>query len=281
MSSPSKPPKLPLSLILALHPAKIDAFLSHLHRCLQTPAGVDTVLLFICYTSRLASSLLTSASAARLQASARALLSNLVVAGAASEKLRGVAVDRVQAARSLRALSDLLSEFRMFTRLWSLLGLYQGIKGLAARELSGQAAALGAFDRAMPWLQLGSCVALQVLENGAFLAMKGVLPLKRETIGWSMTWSSRFFAAYVGLELGKLLVEKIRKERGEGAQSEKDVELAAWRENWNRSFVKSLAWMPLTIHWSLEKGLVPDMAVGALATVPGVIQMSKLWRDTA
>lgn len=274
MSSPSKegkPPKLPLSLILALHPAKIDAFLAHLHRCLQTPAGIDTVLLFVGYSSRLASALLTSAPSTTLQASARALLANLVTDAAKIPN-----PNTTQVARSLRTLSDLMSEFRMFTRLWSLLGLYFSLKGLVRKELAGQGARQGAFDRAVPWLQVGSCVALQVLENGAYLAMKGVLPWKRATIMRAFAWSSRFFAAYVGLELGKLVVEKIRRERGEVAEKEAD-----WRAQWNRSLVKSLAWAPLTVHWSLEKGLVGDMAVGALATIPGVIGMSKLWRDTA
>ena len=272
-AAPGKPPKLPLSVILALHPAKVDAFLAHLHRCLSTPSGIDTTLLFVGYTSRLASALLLSAAPAALQASARTLLSNLV----SSDVVKIPALNTTQAARSLRALADMLSEVRMFTRLWSLLGLYFSLKGLAKRELSGQGAKLGAFDRAVPWLQVSSLVGLQVLENGAFLALKGVLPWKPATIGKTFKWSARFFAAYVGLELGKLVVEKVRRERGDGGEKEE----AEWRGQWNASFLKSLAWAPLTVHWSLEKGLVGDMAVGALATIPGVIGMSKLWRETA
>ncbi|KAI6290539.1 hypothetical protein MCOR33_011226 [Pyricularia grisea] len=32
---------VPLSASLAAAPANVDAFLSHLHRCLQTPTGID------------------------------------------------------------------------------------------------------------------------------------------------------------------------------------------------------------------------------------------------
>ena len=276
MASPSKPPKLPLSVILTLHPANIDAFLSHLHRCLQTPAGIDTVLLFVGYASRLTSSLLLSTPSHNLQTSARAFLAKFVADAAKLPRL-----NTAQTARSLRALADMLSEFRMFTRLWSLLGLYLNLKRLTARELSGEGAKLGAFDRAMPWLQAGSLVTLQVLENSAYLAMKGVLPLKRETTGRAFIWSARCFAAYVGLEIGRLVVEKIRKERGEKGEKVESKELEAWRGEWKTAFVKSLAWAPLTVHWSLEGGLVSDLAVGALAFIPGVIQISKLWKDTA
>lgn len=279
MASPSKPPKLPFGLILALHPARIDAFLCHLHRCLQTPGGIDTVLLFVGYASRLASALLSHPAAARLQASvARALVAARLLAGGAAKTPGPGAPATAQAARSLRALSALLSEFRMFTRLWSLLGLYLKVKGLAAAELSGSAARLGAFDRAMPWLQTGSLVALQVFENAAYLASRGVLPLQPATTGAAFTWSARCFAAYVGLEIGRLVVERVRRER---AEVDEKGELERWRGEWNTAFVKSLAWAPLTVHWSLEKGLVSEAAVGALGTIPGVIGITTLWRDTA
>lgn len=276
---PAKPPKLPLGVILALHPSNIDAFLSHLHRCLQTPAGVDTVLLFVGYTSRLASSLLTSAPATRLQQSARILLARYLGDAGAKIKLPGPGL--ATTADGLRALSALLSEFRMFTRLWSLLGLYLSLKRLAGREVSGAGAELGAYDRVLPWLQLGSGIALQVLENGAYLSMKGVLKWDPATTGWAFTWSARCFAASVGLEIGRLLVEKIRKETGDKGEKDVAAEMAAWRSEWTASFVKMCSWAPLTLHWSIEGGVVSEMAVGALGTVPGIIGITRLWRSTA
>ncbi|SPO03017.1 uncharacterized protein DNG_05698 [Cephalotrichum gorgonifer] len=289
-SSPAgaKPPKLPLSVILALHPANIDAFLAHLHRCLQTPSGIDSVLLFVGYTSRFAASLLTSAPAAQLQQTAPLLLAGLLASSkpdAAAKIVGAGAAARARtlgAAESLRALSTLITEFRTITRLWALLGMYLSLKRLAGRELSGAGGKLGAFDRAMPWLQLSSGVALQALENGAYLAQRGILKWEPKTIGWAYKWSARFFASCVGLELGRLLVEKVRKE-GRGAEKEgaESQEMREWREGWNSAFVRNLAWAPLTIHWSLDKGLVSEMAVGALGAIPGIIQVSKLWRDTA
>ncbi|KLU89109.1 hypothetical protein MAPG_08085 [Magnaporthiopsis poae ATCC 64411] len=32
---------VPITALLAAAPANLDAFLAHLHRCLQTPSGVD------------------------------------------------------------------------------------------------------------------------------------------------------------------------------------------------------------------------------------------------
>lgn len=276
---PTKPPKLPLSVILALHPSNVDAFLTHLHRCLQTPAGVDTVLLFVGYTSRLAAALLTSAPATHLQQSARVLLARYL--GDAAGKIKLPGPELATTVGGLRALSGLLSEFRMFTRLWSLLGLYLSLKRLSAREISGEGAKLGAYDRVLPWLQLGSGIALQVLENGAYLSMKGVLKWDPKTTGWAFTWSARCFAASVGLEIGRLIVERIRKETGDKGEKDVAAEMAEWRKEWTTSFVKMCAWAPLTLHWSIEGGLVSEMAVGALATVPGIIGITRLWKSTA
>ena len=169
----------------------------------------------------------------------------------------------------------------MFTRLWSLLGLYLSLKRLSAREISGEGAKLGAYDRVLPWLQLGSGIALQVLENGAYLSMKGVLKWDPKTTGWAFTWSARCFAASVGLEIGRLIVERIRKETGDKGEKDVAAEMAEWRKEWTTSFVKMCAWAPLTLHWSIEGGLVSEMAVGALATVPGIIGITRLWKSTA
>jgi hypothetical protein len=34
-------------------PAGLDTLVAHLHRCMQTPAGIDTVLQFLCFSSGL------------------------------------------------------------------------------------------------------------------------------------------------------------------------------------------------------------------------------------
>lgn len=283
--SPSSPKKLPLSVILALTPANLDAFLTHLHRCLQTPAGIDTVLLFVGYSSHLTASLIESLASSPLR---QHVLRILAVAPQLASKLGAAPTPSVQGTvESLRAISALLTEARTFMRLWGLLGMYTGAKRLIAREMalrrdpSAAAAGHNNVDRVVAWTQLALGVTFQALENAAYLAQKKVLHLSPATQMKAIVWSTRFWAASVGVELGKLLVEKVRRENAARATGEDEKAVAAWREQWNSAFLRNLAWAPLTVHWSLEKGLLNEMMIGALATIPGVISMSKLWKETA
>lgn len=306
-SSPSAKHSIRLRALLSRAPHNIDAFLAHLQRCLSTPAGIDTVLLFVCYASRLSSSLLTALAKRALHRSAAewvALVSAsrttvVAVAGSGKPAPSAAAAASLLLAERLKNLSALLSETRTIMRLWGLLGMYSWAKRLAAESLSKQGS-----DRdgpkpailatsAVAYSQLAACVVFQALENGAYLSSRGVLGWSRPTQAWAMKWSARLWGAYVGVELGKLAAEGLaaaraaggrrpaaRKEEGTG----EDAAAAAAEEDatrWRNAFVRNLAWAPLTVHWGSEKGLVADWMVGALATVPGVIQMTDLWKRTA
>ncbi|KAI1769246.1 hypothetical protein GGR53DRAFT_475066 [Hypoxylon sp. FL1150] len=314
-----KPKPFPLGALLAAAPSNADAFLAHLQRCLQTPSGVDTALLFLCYTSRLSASLLEAATRPAVARSARQLLavaaalppSATLVFSAKILPSSGAAA-LLDLAKRLRALSVLLSDARTFLRLWGLLNMYFWARRLVVKwrasksprqsqshqsagegeKSSGAAGGAGKEDRvetAISWVQLAACVVFQSLENVAYLSSKNVL-------GWSPAaqrkagiWSARFWAAFVGVELGRLVYESSR--RGSRTRAEKfaggktaaqvQAEEAEWTDAWRKSVVRNLAWVPLTLHWSSETGLLGEMAVGALASVPGVIQMRDLWKRTA
>ncbi|KAI2626633.1 hypothetical protein GGR54DRAFT_478492 [Hypoxylon sp. NC1633] len=310
----------PLSTILAAAPSHADAALAHLQRCLQTPAGIDTVLLFTCYTSRLAASSLEALSrpavrrsAARLLALARALPPDAALVFA-PDALPSRAVGRVlELARRLRALSGLMSDARTFLRLWGLLNMYFWLRRLVVRwrsksisKAQGEKGEVGvvrkededddAVETAISWFQLATCVVFQGLENVAYLSSKGVLGWSGQAQRRAGLWSARFWAAFVAAEVGRLFYESGKRGRrsrearfggaGEVGTTTKTVaqvqaEEAEWTAAWRKSVVRNLAWAPLTVHWSLERGLVGDMAVGALASVPGVIQMRDLWKRTA
>ncbi|PKS10030.1 hypothetical protein jhhlp_004655 [Lomentospora prolificans] len=293
-SSPaSKALKLPLSVILALTPSNIDAFLSHLHRCIQTPSGIDTILLFVCYSSRLSASILESAAQGTLEQYVRRLLALVPLASTQAAATKAVAVAEPSArslaalrtSGNLRALSALLSDVRTFSRLWGLLNMYMGLKRLVAREIAvrrsdktkGAAGNEELLDRVIAWTQLLTGASFQVLENAAYLGSKQVLNLAPATQMKAMQWSVRFWAASTGIEIGRLLIEKVRKERGDITTAEHQE----WRAAWNRSLARNLAWAPLTVHWSMEKGFVNDFMIGALATIPGIIQITQLWKTTA
>ncbi|KAI1772429.1 hypothetical protein F4818DRAFT_425884 [Hypoxylon cercidicola] len=303
-----KPRPFPLGALLAAAPSNADAFLAHLQRCLQTPSGIDTALLFACYTSRLAASALEAATrpavarrARRLLALAAALPPNAALVFSAKLLPPSGAALALLLARRLRALSALLSDARTFLRLWGLLNMYFWARRLVVRwretksqgegekGSGGSSAKEDRVETAISWVQMATCVVFQSLENVAYLSSKDVL-------GWSAAaqhraglWSARFWAAFVGVELGRLAYEarkrgrRTRAERFAGGKTAAEVQKdeADWSDAWRKSVLRNLAWAPLTLHWSSEAGLLGEMAVGALASVPGVIQMRDLWRRTA
>ena len=186
-------------------------------------------------------------------------------------------------------------------RLFGLLNMYFWARGMvlkrrAARALSEeekkkqqkQQPETDRVENTIAWAQLAAGVGFQTLENGAFLAGKGVLEWPAERQGRVARWSARFFAAFVGMELGRLLYEAHRRSRrsareriGDKTVAEAEAEERAWSSAWRKSLVRNAAWAPLTIHWSLEQGFVSELAVGAFGSIPGVIQLRDLWKKTA
>lgn len=295
-----------LAALLKTLPSNTDAFLAHLQRCLATPSGIDTLLLFICYTSRFTGAALTNISQSILRRSSpRELIAlaftlpdkTAVVVEAAGSPSSAAAALAAQLAgvlgTRLKSLGGLASEARTIARLWSLVGMYFWAKklvlNLAARRRSssssekGGAAATTQSESSLTtlvgWAQLLSCAAFQVLENGAYLSGRGVLGWTPAQQGRAYVVGARFLGFYTALELGRLLAEFVaRRDRDYSAASaEEQAEVDAMR----RSLAINMAWAPLTVHWSLEKGFLTDLVVGAGGCIPGVIQMRKLWRETA
>lgn len=127
------------------------------------------------------------------------------------------------------------------------------------------------------WAQLISCTAFQYLENGAYLSSKGVLGWTPKEQGRAYEVASKWLAVYTGLEIGKLLATMVARRDVKAENEEGKAEMEAVK----RSMVINLAWTPLTLHWASEVGFLSDLAVGLGGSIPGVIQMRKLWRETA
>ena len=106
-----------------------------------------------------------------------------------------------------------------------------------------------------------------------------MLPWTPQQQGRAYRLGSRFWALYVGLELGWLGAELFGPQAARGQGEKRDT--AAERAALTKNAVRNMAWAPLTLHWSTEKGLVSDGVVGLLGSIPGVIQMRDLWRQTA
>lgn len=95
--------------------------------------------------------------------------------------------------------------------------------------------------------------------------------------------------AHVGLDFIRLYHEWVMRKRT-GFEEEKtdgldgdvvtDRGYAEWKAKWTKEMVVNLANTPLTLHWSLEKGLVGDFWVGLLGSVAGVAGFTALWKKT-
>ncbi|KAK0736882.1 hypothetical protein B0T21DRAFT_363946 [Apiosordaria backusii] len=233
-------------------------------KCLSTPSGIDTVMLFLCYTSKLTAAILTSSRTTTL------------LSKTSSNPLARKTLFTLLAKR-LNNLSALMSESRVILRLWALLGIYSWGRSIVASPTTSIPA------KTLEYIRLVLCVLLQGLENGAYLSSRGVMGWTPAQQGQAYKWSARFWAAFVGIEIGRLLAERMGGggARGKKLDDEKE-ELKETRE-WKRKLAKSLAWAPLTVHWSVEGGVpgMTEMVVGALASVPGVIQMGDLWASVS
>ena len=166
--------------------------------------------------------------------------------------------------------------------------------------------------RAITWGQVVACALYQGLENGAYLAEKGVLGWKKGRIAKAWVWSGRAWCAYVALELARLgyewrelkgrdvarrrrqsmELEKSGLAEKEGEMVEKgelelrmdkveDEEVKEKWGKWYRDFGVNVAYAPMTVHYSLENGILGEGAVGGLGAVVGALSIGQAWKETA
>ncbi|KAI9678731.1 MAG: hypothetical protein M1817_005788 [Caeruleum heppii] len=284
---------------LYLH--KTDTTISHLNRILSTPTGLDTTLSLLSYSTLLLSTLINRLTLTRLHNAAAELTSKAATTLLPGETLiaqlslpSGYAALARRGAQ-LKALAALVSDVRIFLRLWGLLGIWTwGRDTWRAPPRDG-------ILRSIAYAQVFVNMFYQFLENGAYLGQHGVVSWSTTTQSRAWAWSSRFWACHVALDLGRLFRERhlrlsqttqedstTHSERSEKHVDEKEKEVEAntresqtfW-DRWNRELLVNVAFAPLTLHWSLEEGLVGDGVVGALGSVAGVVGFREMWRRTA
>ncbi|KAI4960723.1 hypothetical protein J4E86_002348 [Alternaria arbusti] len=285
-----------------------DRTLVRLSKLLSTPSGTDVLLCTTSYTLTLIHAVLSRVLERRLES----------IATEIAEKAEGVLLPGetliaslpaptstkviAQVVGSSKALAAVISDFRIFVRLWGVLGLYTWARDTYQDRLPEDASRKEKILRGLTWTAIMSCVGFQVLENGAYLSSKGALTTAswtgdvgkaRENAWW--LWSSRFWAAYVGVELVRLGVqqyyasssESTSVSSGDGEKEDKiqrEERIKARKlENWLwwKDLASNLAYAPMTVHWSLEQGLLSDWGVGACGMVAGGALLADAWRKTA
>lgn len=265
---------------------RTDTLLLHLTRVLSTPSGVDTTLITLCYTLTLLHSQLRFALGKqyeRLAAQIAEKASDVLYPGETVVATIEPPITYLsQTTAGTKALADLIGDFRIFVRLWGLLGVYTWAKSTYATPPRD------AIIKSIVWTQVVVSGFYQFLENGAYLTSKGVLRgdkwTRREDRWW--VWSNRFWCAQVSLEFLRLLrVRQLKFNEDFGAQSEdaKEVKIQSkeLEQRWWRDLYVNAAWFPQTVHWSTEDGCVPEHWIGVCGTVAGVIGFKERWQETA
>jgi hypothetical protein len=283
-----------------------DRTLLRLSKLLSTPSGTDVLLCTTTYTLTLLHALLSRLLEQKLaniateiaeKADGILLPGETLIASLPAPKSTKLIA---QVVGSSKALCEVISDFRIFVRLWGVLGLYTWARDTYQDSLPPDAGRKEKLLRALTWAAIASCVGFQVLENGAYLSSKGALTTAswtgevgkaRENTWW--LWSSRFWAAYVGVELVRLGLERCYKTalvaegHGHGEKEDKiqreealkNQELRNWL--WWKDLTSNVAYAPMTLHWSLEQGLLSDWGVGAFGMVAGGALLADAWRRTA
>lgn len=178
----------------------------------------------------------------------------------------------------------MLSEGRIFLRLWGLVGIYAWAK----RAWTEKAPHRDLVMRGLAWAQILCSTGFQACENVAFLAQKGVVLKGEKWRGWEgmlWRWSSRFWLASVGLE-GVRLARVRQLGFGEEGAEEKEgkVKKMEAEQRWWEDVYSNMGWVPSSMHWSFfdeEDSPISEAAIGLGGMVPTFINLRRQWRETA
>ncbi|CAN6623647.1 hypothetical protein TRVA0_009S02146 [Trichomonascus vanleenenianus] len=172
--------------------------------------------------------------------------------------------DPTRLAKRLRTLYSLTSDVRTFIRVWASLDYVEW--AMYSLKSPNEDWVL----RYVDYAQLIACIGYQLLENIAYLGSHGVLPMsgKREARLWSV--SCICWAVHVQLDFIRMFRQKYLNEKSNTAYSKFDF--------WNY-FLANCAYVPLSIHWSLEQGCLPDILVGALGTFTTYTNATRKWKS--
>jgi hypothetical protein len=248
------------------------ARITRLSKILSTSAGVDTTLTLVGYSLFFVSSQLSTLQNLELKVLSR-LFANNASAGALKHGSASI-VKLANLESSMKLLAGMCSDFRTFTRLWGLLGIYTMVKRNYLDPPKD------VILNAVSWTQTGTLGLYYVYENGYYLAGKGVLKgwaaadIKR----WAKT-SLKMFLAYTVLEYVRLYrarqLLEVKRAKAVSAKENEDIEKE--EAVWLRTAVVDIAYTPLGVHWASENGIMSDGWVGGLMTLVGLIKFKAAW----
>lgn len=280
-------PKTPTTVAHRLFSSPTDSTIAHLNRILSSSSGVDKSLMLVSYTLVLAHSQLYRLLNFQLRVLAERLAAN------ASKSLRPgetivtampmtpVTTRLADLHASTKGLSAVVSDVRIFLRLWGLLGVWAWAR---STYYNGPKDAV---LRAITWGQIAVNTGYYVYEHSAYLASKNVIrDISAQKQGRWWLISGRFFAGHVLLDFIRLWrVSQMSKEnqvmRATAGEKEDKIAIKQEESLWWRQFSVDAAYTPLVLHWSLAQGFVNDSWYGVLGTFAAAVGFREAWRQTA
>ncbi|KZS94161.1 hypothetical protein SISNIDRAFT_453882, partial [Sistotremastrum niveocremeum HHB9708] len=186
-----------------------------------------------------------------------------------------------QAAVSWAKLGGIVSDARVLWRIWGLLPIFQWM--ISLEKTSPPTRRLLNIERIQGW----SMLAYYPLEHLYYLGSHQIIPISSKKLEKLSLWSCRFWAVYVVLQFfhlsedQRLLKLRERALRSVDAPEErkeiKRSKIAIANEFWT-----NVGYLPLTIHWSLEKGLFKNEAwVGIFGLGAAISSLRSGWQATA
>lgn len=270
--------------------ARVDEFLVHLNRVLGTSGGIQSLCYTVAFTLMFVHARLVKVLERRYERLALALAEKASKAMLPGETvLATIEPPKTllsQTCAGTKALSDLIVDFTFFMRLWGLVGIYNWARDNYLHPPGD------AILKLLVWAQVVASTSFQTLENGAYLAGKGVLRgdlWDRRRAKWDL-WSNRCWCAQVVLEGLRLLrVRQLRYNEDFGAKAEGEgsgiqAQSEELKQKWKREWYANAGWFSLTLQWSFEdqsQGPVSDSWIALSGFMSSAVGLRQIWADTA
>ncbi|KAH7139628.1 hypothetical protein B0J13DRAFT_66289 [Dactylonectria estremocensis] len=262
----------PLRSVRSCTQTSTDSAIAHIHRAVGSREGHELALLTVGEAARLVAAILGPLGKAASRPSSHA--STAFTARLRAPRLRLGAVASGTSAR-LYSILEILEEWQLMIRMWGLLDMWMSAKELVQEKLTAKHHTFSdVFDTTISALQTLSMTAFHIFEATACLSIARVLAWPPHMQGKLMTWAARCWATFTFVEVIRHLSQWLRKPKG-------DEDYAEWKGQWRTEFLRNLAWVPYTLHWSMPDGLLPDVFLALSGLYPCVGIMRDIWKEAA
>lgn len=264
---------------------RADSLLIRLIRVMSTPAGLDKTLCTLQYLLAIISTQLSRLQGLRyrrlLLKVSRKLSAVLLPGETVLATLSPPETRTTQVIAGTKALSELISDFRTFTRVFvETWGLYTWGKSTWIAPPEDK------IVKTAVWGQIGSIAVYTWYEDIAYLASKGVLRgerfnVKQQNKWW--VWSSRAWLAYIVLEavrLGRVYqLHQAAVTDADAGDAEKKTDRLGAVATWKRQLVVNTAWAPVSYHYSCHSAQLSEDWLGVLGFIAGCTGFRHLWKQ--